>query len=173
LSQTPPFAGTRSCRLWPHTTNCLNSQIGIALTYYLFIATNVNDLLIYATGRAVSVSTIVWLQVSLQVPLSWIRHIHYLEPTTMIADVGIVFGLVAILCVCAVKIVREGSTLGSQPAFNPVDYPLFVGTSVFCFEGLALTIPLQEALQPRHHARFPAFYFKVQSLARSLARSSF
>jgi proton-coupled amino acid transporter len=121
----------------------LLNQVGIALTYYLFVAVNVNDLLARWAGGRVAIGTIVWLQVAVQAPLSWVRQIHRLEPTTILADVGIVFGLTTILCVCVARIARDGSTLGAQPAFNQRDFPMFIGTSVFCFEGLALTIPLQ------------------------------
>jgi proton-coupled amino acid transporter len=105
-------------------------------------------------GRSVDTSVLILLQIAVYIPLSWIRYISYFSISNLIADVFILYGLAFVLG-------NSFWLLGTQgPAkdvvlFNQHDYPVFIGTSIFTFEGIGLVLPTQSALNQARQKRFP------------------
>ena len=121
-------------------------QMGFCCTYIIFVATNLCSVLSYY-GISSSISKLILLQAIVYIPLSWIRHINYFAFSNLIADVCILYGLAYIVLQSGILLVEQG-VQEDVHLFNPVDYPIFIGTAVFTFEGIGLVIPTQSALAP-------------------------
>lgn len=119
---------------------CL-SQSGFCCVYVAFIARNVIQLLnvnsCWVSGHWL------WLLIVLQLflfsPLTWIRKIRYFALTSVIANVLIGLGLLAILIWCAVEWKNHPGEL-TVPAFNSSDFALFLGTAIYAFEGIGMIV---------------------------------
>ncbi|KAJ0403215.1 hypothetical protein P43SY_000023 [Pythium insidiosum] len=127
-------------------------QAGFCCTYVIFVAQNMAEVLAYI-GTPLAVSTLILLQILVHIPLSWIRYISYFSISNLIADVFILYGLAFILGNCFSLL---GSS-GPQPVeyFNKQDYPVFIGTAIFTFEGIGLVLPTQSSLNKARRAKFP------------------
>lgn len=77
--------------------------------------------------------------------LNWIRNLKYLAPVSMTANVLQMSAIVVVFY----YIFREGlPPVSSRPAFGSwAGLPLFFGTTVFTFEGIALVLPLQKDMR--------------------------
>lgn len=128
-------------------------QAGFCCTYVIFVAQNMAQVLAYLNVQ-VSISVLILLQIAVYIPLSWIRYISYFSISNLIADVFILYGLAFILGNSFTLLTTEGM----QPVtlFNEVDYPVFIGTAIFTFEGIGLVLPTQSSLNKARQAKFPA-----------------
>lgn len=127
-------------------------QAGFCCTYVIFVAQNMAQVLAFC-GSPVAVSTLILLQILVYIPLSWIRYISYFTISNLIADVFILYGLAYILGNSFSLLASDGPQ--EVTYFNERDYPVFVGTAVFTFEGIGLVIPTQNALNKARQAKFP------------------
>ncbi|RLN20287.1 hypothetical protein BBJ28_00015655 [Nothophytophthora sp. Chile5] len=128
-------------------------QAGFCCTYVIFVAQNLADVLAF-WGTPVPPSTLILLQIAVYIPLSWIRYMSYFSISNLIADVFILYGLAFILGNCLWLLGKEGPA-PDVVLFNRQDYPVFIGTSIFTFEGIGLVLPTQSALNKARQARFP------------------
>lgn len=126
-------------------------QIGFCCTYIIFVATNMVDVLRYC-GVDISVGMIILLQTLIYIPLSWVRYINYFAFSNLIADALILYGLAYILGNSCSTLVQQGPQ--TVQLFNSIDFPVFIGTSVFTFEGIGLVIPTQASLNARRQRKF-------------------
>ncbi|KAG5684507.1 hypothetical protein PVAND_013736 [Polypedilum vanderplanki] len=120
------------------------TQLGFCCIYFLFIGTNLKQVLDFyglriPFGLLVAIILIpIWLS-------SLIRNLKYLAPCSGIANVCMITGLV----------ISYYYSLQDLPPiternFMPHDIrtlPLFFGTVIFAFEGIALVLPLQNAMK--------------------------
>ncbi|KAF7728625.1 neutral amino acid transporter [Apophysomyces ossiformis] len=139
------------------------SQLGFVCGGTIFIAENMGEA-IYALSHGtleVSTTTLLIIIALLLMPLVLIRNIAKLSPTALFSDVLIVAGLVTLLLFDIVHILFQAPE-GSHPPttgpniiwwINPVQYPVFVGTAVYAFEGIGLIIPIRDSME--EPAKFP------------------
>ncbi|ALC49171.1 CG16700, partial [Drosophila busckii] len=123
------------------------TQLGFCCIYFVFISTNVQQIL-QAYEIKVDVRLVMLLALAPVLLTSLITNLKWLTPVSLFANVCMILGL-AITLYYALKDglpeVRERAywTNGSQLA-------LFFGTAIFAFEGIALVLPLKNAMrQPR------------------------
>lgn len=128
-------------------------QAGFCCTYVIFVAQNMQEVLAFL-GTAVSTSTLILLQIAVYIPLSWIRYISYFSISNLIADVFILYGLAFILGNSFTLLAERGTQ--DVVLFNSQDYPVFIGTAIFTFEGIGLVLPTQSSLNKARQAKFPA-----------------
>lgn len=127
-------------------------QAGFCCTYVIFVAQNMQQVLTYL-GTNVTTSTLILLQIAVYIPLSWIRYISYFSISNLIADVFILYGLAYILGNSFSLLATEGPQ--QVVYFNKQDYPVFIGTAIFTFEGIGLVLPTQASLTKARQAKFP------------------
>lgn len=127
-------------------------QAGFCCTYVIFVAQNMQQVLAYL-GTNVTTSTLILLQIAVYIPLSWIRYISYFSISNLIADVFILYGLAYILGNSFSLLATEGPQ--EVVYFNTQDYPVFIGTAIFTFEGIGLVLPTQASLTKARQAKFP------------------
>jgi proton-coupled amino acid transporter len=115
------------------------SQMGFCCAYFIFVAQNLRDLLLIASGcagwaQALPDWIFILVQLLLYVPLAWVRKIKNFGITSLIADVFILAGLGYIFCYDLFQIGSYGAY--EVPWVNLQSFPLFIGTAMFAFEGI-------------------------------------
>ncbi|CAO3632469.1 unnamed protein product [Cunninghamella echinulata] len=127
---------------------CL-SQMGFVASYLIFISENIGlvvDQLSQCQGPFPS-SIYIWLVLFIIIPITWVRKIAKLSWNAILADVFILFGLVSVLYFTSVQINQQNG-LGPNIAYiDTANFPLFIGTSVFSFEGIGMVIPIIQGMK--------------------------
>ncbi|KAJ9479420.1 Vacuolar amino acid transporter 3 [Pseudozyma hubeiensis] len=123
------------------------SQLGFVAAYTVFVAQNMQAFVLAVTHckTLVPVWALILGQMAVFLPLSLIRRIAKLSTTALIADVFILFGIVYLFYYEIGKVAKDG--LADVVMFNSKDFPLFIGTAVFTFEGIGLIIPITESMK--------------------------
>lgn len=123
------------------------SQLGFVAAYTVFVAQNMQAFVLAVTNcdNLVPIWALILGQMAVFLPLSLIRRIAKLSTTALIADVFILFGIVYLYYYEIGKVARDG--LADVVMFNRKDFPLFIGTAVFTFEGIGLVIPITESMK--------------------------
>ncbi|KAJ8544261.1 hypothetical protein ON010_g12006 [Phytophthora cinnamomi] len=112
-------------------------QAGFCCTYVIFVAQNMAEVLAF-WGHTVDTSMLILLQIAVN----------------LIADVFILYGLAFILGNSFWLLATDGPAKDVE-LFNQQDYPVFIGTSIFTFEGIGLVLPTQSSLNQSRQKRFP------------------
>ncbi|KAJ1947950.1 hypothetical protein FBU59_001822, partial [Linderina macrospora] len=131
------------------TTSIVLAQIGGCCAYTIFVAQNWRNVFNTLTGCQVTLGTNFWvlIQLAVFVPLAMIRQIRYFAPVALVANVLIIVSLGYLLGFDVVSIAQNGSAPIMH--YNPVRFPLLVGTAVYSFEGVTLVIPILESLKEK------------------------
>ncbi|KAJ2994373.1 neutral amino acid transporter [Globomyces sp. JEL0801] len=130
------------------------SQMGFCCAYFIFVGQNLRDILMIASNCELILPDwfFILIQLLLYIPLAWVRKIKHFGITSLIADVFILVGLGYIFSFDVVKLAQEG--FQPVPAFNPTQFPLFIGTAMFAFEGICLILPIADSMkQPERFSR--------------------
>lgn len=129
------------------------SQIGFVAAYTIFVAENLQAFVLGVTNclKLVPIQYFIFAQVIVFLPLALVRDIAKLGSTALIADVFIFAGLAYIFGSEFKFIANRG--IADVKLFNSKDFPLFIGTAVFSFEGIGLVIPISDAMKEPH--KFP------------------
>ncbi|KAI7895816.1 transmembrane amino acid transporter protein-domain-containing protein [Mucor mucedo] len=123
------------------------SQIGFVCAYMIFVAENLQSLVLTFSKCRVSLPMhlLILAQSFAFIPLAMIRKIQRLSVFALIADVFIVIGLIYLFYYD----IKELATVGMVHVemWNPHHFPLFIGTAAFTFEGIGLVIPITESMK--------------------------
>ncbi|KAI7846674.1 transmembrane amino acid transporter protein-domain-containing protein [Circinella umbellata] len=139
------------------------SQIGFVCAYMVFVAENLQSLILaFSKCRVLLPMHLLILAQSFAfIPLAMIRKIQRLSIFALIADVFIVIGLLYLFYYDLKELVTIG--VGDVTMFwNPIHFPLFIGTVAFTYEGIGLVIPITESM--KEPQKFPAFGEDVQTI---------
>lgn len=114
------------------------SQLGFVAAYTIFVAENLQSFVLGVTNceMAIPVQYFIIMELIVFLPLSLVRSLAKLSSTALIADGFIFLGLLYIFGSEFSIIARRG--IAEVKLFNPRDFPLFIGTAVFSFEGIGL-----------------------------------
>ncbi|KAI8375654.1 transmembrane amino acid transporter protein-domain-containing protein [Choanephora cucurbitarum] len=123
------------------------SQIGFVCAYMIFVAENLQALVLaFSKCRVlIPMHLLILAQSFAFIPLAMIRKIQRLSVFALIADVFIVIGLMYIFYYDFLELSTTG--LMHVEMWNPVHFPLFIGTAAFTFEGIGLVIPITESMK--------------------------
>jgi proton-coupled amino acid transporter len=132
------------------------SQLGFCCTYLIFVEKNLSDIINHLTSCSYNTSPwiLILLQIPLYTPLTWVRHIEYFAMTNLIADVLILFGLFYIIYF-SIETIKISSAPSSWESFNSNSWALFLGTAVYCFEGIGLILPIYDSMDQSVRHQFP------------------
>lgn len=112
----------------------------------VFVAQNAQVLLLTAFKLKCPLYYLILGQVAIYVPLGMVRKIQKLSFFALIADVFILLGLSYIYYYDIYILTTEG--VGKvEWVINSSSFPMFIGTSVFTFEGVGLIIPITESMK--------------------------
>ncbi|KAG6837384.1 hypothetical protein H0H93_010543 [Arthromyces matolae] len=142
------------------------SQIGFVAAYTIFVAQNFQAFVLGITNciKLIPMQYFILLQLIIFLPLALVRDIAKLSTTALVADVFILAGLVYIFSSEASILATNG--IADVKMFNPKDFPLFIGTAVFSFEGIGLLIPITDSMREPH--KFPAVLTAVMAFVTVL-----
>jgi proton-coupled amino acid transporter len=136
------------------------SQIGFVCAGIIFTAENMVLFLEAVRNAASPLSSkaFIGLQLILLIPLAFVRNLSKLAGAALLADVCTLLALGYIyyfdISTIAAQNVNETVQL-----FNPRDFTLTIGSSIFTFEGIGLILPIQSSMQdPR---KFESLLFAV------------
>ncbi|TFL03773.1 transmembrane amino acid transporter protein-domain-containing protein [Pterulicium gracile] len=134
-------------------TSIVISQLGFCAAYTIFVAESLQAFILGVTHclKLFPVQTFILLQVIFFLPMALIRDIAKLSTTALVADVFILAGLVYIFSTEIGIIVESG--IADVALFNKKEFPLFIGTAVFSFEGIGLIVPITDSMREPH--KFP------------------
>ncbi|KAH7926377.1 amino acid transporter [Leucogyrophana mollusca] len=129
------------------------SQIGFVCAYTIFVAENLQAFVLAVTHclKLISVPYFILVQLVIFLPLALVRNLAKLSTAALVADAFILAGLLYIFGSEFAIIGNRG--LADVKMFNPKEFPLFIGTAVFSFEGIGLVIPITDAM--REPRKFP------------------
>lgn len=114
------------------------SQLGFVAAYTIFVAQNLQSFVLGVTNcvKLIPVQYFIVMELVIFLPLALVRDLAKLSSTALIADGFILLGLLYIFGSEFSIIARNG--IADVKLFNPRDFPLFIGTAVFSFEGIGL-----------------------------------
>ncbi|CAG9855730.1 unnamed protein product [Phyllotreta striolata] len=123
------------------------SQIGFCCVYFIFITDNVHQVADYY-GIVIDLRTVMaGLFVPVLLPCL-VRNLKYLVPISIMANIFMFFGIFMVI----------GYAVNDLPPFSKRRYvgdlsmlPLVFGTAVFCFEGIALVLPIKTQMRVPHN----------------------
>ncbi|PVU92979.1 hypothetical protein BB561_003524 [Smittium simulii] len=143
------------------------SQIGFCCAYSIFVATNTQFLFNSITKCSMDLPLSFWILVQFvfYIPISMVRKIKNFSILALVADVFIVIGLAYLFYYDGFILATEG--IADIKLFNPVTFPLLIGTAVFSFEGIGLVIPVIDSMKT------PSDFPKVLSLTVFISASLF
>ncbi|CAO3630293.1 unnamed protein product [Cunninghamella blakesleeana] len=127
---------------------CL-SQMGFVSSYLLFISENLGLVIdqLSQCHNPLQSSLLIWIVLIIIIPITWVRKIAKLSWNAIIADVFILFGLVSVLYFTSSQIHQQNG-FGPEIAYiDTTNFPLFIGTSVFSFEGIGMVIPIIQGMK--------------------------
>ncbi|KAF2179269.1 hypothetical protein K469DRAFT_716527 [Zopfia rhizophila CBS 207.26] len=130
------------------------SQIGFVCAGIIFVADNLSSFLDAVTPKTttpLSTNAVIGIQLIALIPLAYIRNISKLGPAALLADVFILIGLVYIYWYDISSIIHMGGFNPTIELFNPRDFTLTIGASIFTFEGIGLILPIQSSMQNPQH----------------------
>ncbi|TFK28153.1 vacuolar amino acid transporter 4 [Coprinopsis marcescibilis] len=127
------------------------SQVGFVAAYTIFVAENLQAFVLGITDclKLIPVQYFILAQLVVFVPLALVRDIAKLSSTALIADVFIFAGL-GYIFKSELGLIAERGIAPDIKLFNHKDFPLFIGTAVFSFEGIGLVIPISDAMREPH-----------------------
>ncbi|PIA13119.1 hypothetical protein COEREDRAFT_49829 [Coemansia reversa NRRL 1564] len=128
------------------TISIVTAQVGFCSAYTIFVATNARSVWDAVTGCRMPLSPTFWVlaQLLAYIPLACVRRIKQFAPFAMTANACIMAGLAYVLLFDVGHIWSHG--LAQIVLYNPVRFPLLVGTAVFAFEGVTLVIPVLDSM---------------------------
>ncbi|VDO89468.1 unnamed protein product [Heligmosomoides polygyrus] len=124
--------------------NMFISQLGFCCVYYVFMADNLEDF--FNNNTSIHLSKAVWMLI-IMIPMLGIcsiRRLSILAPLAMAAN-AVYIVAVAIVLFFFVSDLRP---IDSLPWFGKItDLPLFFGTVMFAFEGVAVVMPIENRMR--------------------------
>lgn len=131
------------------------SQTGFCIAYLIFIRHNLY-LVLDCLGLSPTMQQLAFaLGVSALVGLSLIRHMKYLAPSSVFADLCYAFGFAALMVVDVANINRHNgadpTALGASDAtaWRTAGLPVFFGVVIYCFEGVSMVVPIYASYNRR------------------------
>lgn len=146
-------------------------QCGICLTYFIFVARNMQDIALLV-GMRLHLSTLCALQLLCYWPLTTISSIQRLQKTSIIGNCLVMYCLTVFLVFAASSLITEGTALNTADnsaastaqhwLLNRTSFYLFIGTSCFMFEGsVANILSVQNAMRDELKASFPEILMRT------------
>ncbi|KAJ2706523.1 hypothetical protein FB645_001533 [Coemansia sp. IMI 203386] len=126
------------------------SQLGFSCAGSVFVATSLRDAFNVLSGCRwdSQVPIEFWIAVQLLplAPLCLIRHVRGFSKVALVSVVGIFAGLAYVLFTSTRTLVQNG--FGPNViSFNHKQFPLFLGSAAYTFEGYALILPIATAMR--------------------------
>ncbi|VDL86928.1 unnamed protein product [Nippostrongylus brasiliensis] len=127
--------------------NMFVSQLGFCCVYLVFMADNLEDF--FNNNTSIHLSKAVWMLIVMvpMLTLCSIRRLSVLAPLAMAAN----FVYIIAVAIVLFFFISDLRSINSLPWFGKLsDLPLFFGTVMFAFEGVAVIMPLENRMRNPH-----------------------
>lgn len=145
------------------------TQLGFCCIYFVFISSNLKQVI---DGYGFVISTQMYMVIIL-IPIiltCLIRNLKYLVPFSTIATFCMATGII----MTAYYACQDLPPLSERKNFSTwQQLPIYFGTAIFCFEGIALVLPLQNAMKDPHDFVRPLGVHNVGTVLIILIFTSF
>lgn len=127
---------------WVVEATLLFCQFGFCISYLIFMGENLHHLFPFMQNWF-------WILVTMVavVPFCLIRNPKYLAPTALTAVAVLVASASIILYFDYLSL--NADVVKSVRLFNIMQYPVFIGISIFSFEGIGMALPIHENMKVR------------------------
>ncbi|KAF8075581.1 hypothetical protein N665_1079s0006 [Sinapis alba] len=134
------------------------AQCGGSVAYLVFIGRNMSS--IFASYGFSMLSFILFL-VPIEVALSWITSLSALSPFSIFADICNIIAMCFVVKENVEMVIEGDFSFGDRTAISSTigGLPFAGGVAVFCFEGFAMTLALENSMKDRE--AFPKLLAKV------------
>eukprot|EP01064_Diplonema_japonicum_P016476 TRINITY_DN2448_c1_g2_i1.p1 TRINITY_DN2448_c1_g2~~TRINITY_DN2448_c1_g2_i1.p1 ORF type:complete len:419 (+),score=11.79 TRINITY_DN2448_c1_g2_i1:61-1317(+) len=122
------------------------TQFGFCTAYLILISNSLYTVLEGSPG----VVPFIWLCVPGELMLSTLRHLKYLGKFSIIADITMAFAITTVVYYCRKEIGSHTPQQAQRMEANIPMVPYFFGASIYCFEGIGMVIPIQNAMRNKH-----------------------
>ena len=160
-------------------TFCVTAmQCGVGVTYYIFVAENVDML---APSRYnLTMGAVILAMAVLEAPLSLFKRLQRLHGLNAAGNLLVALAFLTIFAVALERLDREGPAPSNYGIGPPGKVLTFAGTAVFAFEGTAsIVVPVCDATARAHRGSLEyvvvgataavAFFYSLFGIACSLA----
>jgi len=123
------------------------TQLGFCCVYFVFVATNLQQMINKHTGAELSVQTYMALLLLPMIFLNWIRNLKYLAPFSMIANIfmGIGLGIIFYYIFLDLPSINNANIAIGFSSWKQL--PLYFGTAIYAFEGIGMILPLENSMK--------------------------
>ncbi|KAJ2858423.1 hypothetical protein J3B02_000295 [Coemansia erecta] len=146
------------------------SQLGFSCAGSVFVATSMRDAFNTLSGcrwdSMVPIEFWIAIQMLPLAPLCLIRHVRGFSKVALVSVVGIFAGLAYVL-VTSTRVLAQNGLGPNVSFFNHRQFPLFLGSAAYTFEGYALILPIATAM--RRPQKISLLLVLVMSLCAALA----
>mmetsp|Transcript_15290 Transcript_15290/g.33115 ORF Transcript_15290/g.33115 Transcript_15290/m.33115 type:complete len:550 (-) Transcript_15290:601-2250(-) len=121
------------------------TQTGFCIAYLIFISQTLHDL-----ANQIGRGQLVMACVPLLVCASWLRHMKYFAPFSVVAEIA---NFAALISVYVFDFRILGGYSGAVPPVAevhtviPSGIAFFFGVAVYCFEGIGMVLPIRNSMQ--------------------------
>jgi len=129
------------------------SQWLYCVGYPIFVAKNLQQVLVALLPQAPSLVILTLAQLPILVPYCWVRDIHYLGYPMLLANICLWGSLIIVLYEVGCTLVENNSATHGpvvEWAILGTGTLLFSAQAVVAFEGIALVLPIREAMREPH-----------------------
>lgn len=125
---------------------------GGSVAYLVFIGQNLNSVF---QGHGLTFTSYIFMLVPVEIGLSWIGSLSALAPFSIFADVCNVLAMGIVVKEDIEQALGSGFSFKERTTItsNIGGLPFAAGMAVFCFEGIGMTLALENSMQDR--AKFP------------------
>ncbi|OIW11403.1 hypothetical protein TanjilG_10721 [Lupinus angustifolius] len=125
---------------------------GGSVAYLVFIGQNLHSVF---QSHEITLTSYIFMLVPVEIGLSWIRSLSSLAPFSIFADVCNVLAIAIVVKEDIGQAVVNGFSFEERTTItsNIGGLPFAAGMAVFCFEGIGMTLALENSMQDR--AKFP------------------
>uniref|UniRef100_A0A915D8Y8 Amino acid transporter transmembrane domain-containing protein n=1 Tax=Ditylenchus dipsaci TaxID=166011 RepID=A0A915D8Y8_9BILA len=129
-------------------TIMFTAQLGFCSIYFVFMADNLKEFFDQTSSIRISQAGWIGLLLVPTMALCTIRQLKVLAPLALIANI---FYLIAVAIILEYLVTNLGSMTDLPAVGNYEDLPLFFGTVIFAFEGIAVVLPIENQMDEPHH----------------------
>lgn len=136
------------------------SQWLYCVGYPIFVARNVQQVLAAFVLEPPSIATLTVAQLPVLVPYCWVRDIRHLGPSMLVANTCL-WGCLAIILWLVCSTLVQNAAVHRMPTVGMMGFGsgalLFTAQAVVAFEGIALVLPIREAMRTPTHFHWLMF----------------
>ncbi|OIV92262.1 hypothetical protein TanjilG_00280 [Lupinus angustifolius] len=125
---------------------------GGSVAYLVFIGQNLHSVF---QSHGLTLTSFIFVLVPVEIGLSWIRSLSALAPFSIFADICNVLAIGIVVKEDIGQALGSGFSFGERTTItsNIGGLPFAAGMAVFCFEGIGMTLALENSMQDK--AKFP------------------